>query len=199
MEYNKTLTTEEIHSDMRTAILSHQYSLQDFILEKDVCEKYGISKAVAKEVLHRLCTEGFLQSFPRRGYMLRMNTRQDYHNLTRLRIHVEKLVLQLVIEKIPPETIRQEFFEAGKPYQDMSNAEFHMKLANLLDDQYIEHTMNYLLGMIVVSFYATYPNATESQMTNCHGKILDALLKKDEEAAVAALYEDTHYKDDFAR
>lgn len=192
MEYNKKLTTEEIHADMRKAILSRQYSVQDFILEKDVCEKYGISKAIAKEVLHRLCTEGFLQSYPRKGYMLRIMARQDYPNLAKLRFHVESYVMSQIISQFPEKRRKELLTQCREAGAGMSNAEFHMMLANLLDDPYIDHTMNYLLGMIVVSYYSTFPNADESQMTNCHERILNALYDGDEKEAIAALYADTH-------
>ena len=76
------------------------------ITEREICERYGVSRVTAGEALHRLCHEGHLTAYPRTGYMVTALSPADMARLKRLRLALETLVVRVLCEECGEEGLR---------------------------------------------------------------------------------------------
>ncbi len=173
---------------LKREIAEGKYSPEDCIVENDVCKAQGVSKATAGEVLHRLAQEGLLRSYPRKGYMLNVYSREDFLKIQELRCAIESLVMRRLVQEADTADIRT-FAEKAN---GMSNRSIHLGLCQLLNDSIIESTLENLLTKAENAYNNNIRIAAGmmDDMGATHRKLFNALLAKDERAAVQALRED---------
>ncbi|MCI8401468.1 MAG: GntR family transcriptional regulator [Lachnospiraceae bacterium] len=181
------------------SIIDGTITTQQLILEQDCADTYGISKPAAREVLQRLCHENYLKSYPRKGYMVREITPDECIQSQQVRYQLEAYCIRLLIKNGDPDEIRALYActesddspaDPMHPYLT-NNTLFHLRLARLTGNRYLEEALQTYLdhaSRCVVIFH--YPAATQKDYTNYHARILDAILQKDCETALACLCED---------
>lgn len=194
---NESLT-DKIYRELRADLIENMLPVNSFLVEKTVCERYNCSKATAGEVLHQLCSKGFLVSFPRKGYMLSIPSSKDFFHIQRLRYAIESMEIQWIIRHCSEEKIKDAFFSEEMPLDQMNNETFHLRLAELLEDQRLYGIMENLLGIVVYTFRATPFFKSEQDIPNVHGELIDAILLRDEDAALEVLRKDLQYDDAIA-
>ena len=59
---------EQIHHHLFSDIVNGVYTPGSILHEKNLMEKYGVSRAPIREALIQLCSEGVLRNLPKRGY-----------------------------------------------------------------------------------------------------------------------------------
>lgn len=183
--------TDSVFKKLKEDIFLARYKPNELIVERDIAEKYGISKVSAREVLHRLCGEGHLTSYPRSGYMVTVLTPQEMEQLKRIRIVVESLVLDIIFSEADGESIkslyeyiRDDFGENDSA--SMLNSAFHMAMAKLSGDKYVVSLMETLLGSASrVEQRVAYEKLAGWQ--DYHRKILDSLLSRNIKTAKETL------------
>lgn len=79
----------QIYIELREQILDGTIISNDIINEKSLALKYNVSKTPIREALHRLCQEGYLKSYPRKGYMVNETSQQDCCLIQQLRFYLE--------------------------------------------------------------------------------------------------------------
>jgi len=188
----------KVYGQMKADVFAAMYKPNVLIVERDIAEKYDISKVTAGEVLHRLCSEGHLTSYPRSGYMVTMLTPREMEQLKRMRIVVESLTLEIVCEEASDEAIRSliEFISPDFGEKDSAstlNSMFHMALARLTQDKYVISLTESLLGSASrVEQYMQPDRITGWQ--EYHIKLVDALLKRDARTAKVILVDDINQR-----
>jgi len=183
-----------VYQSVRDGIFSSLYLPGTFIVEQEIAQKYNVSKGTAREALHRLCMEGHLKTFPRKGYLVTLLTRDEIRQIQRLRMPIELLVFSILIDQTGDEQLNV-FFplldsspEQGSEY-DTINARFHLELAKLTGDPFIINTLRTLLGALTVTaYYQQVGNTFDGQ--ECHQGILKALLMRDHTVAADWLRKD---------
>ncbi len=60
-----------IKEDLRTKILQEEYSPGDFLIERDLCELYGVSRTPMREVLFSLVNTGLVVKDKGKGFSVR--------------------------------------------------------------------------------------------------------------------------------
>ena len=189
---------DNVYSQMKADVFQAKYKPNELIVERDIAAKYGISKVTAGEVLHRLCNEGHLTSYPRSGYMVTMLTPREMEQLKRMRIVVESLTVEIVCAEASDEAIRSlndcirpDF--AAEDSASTLNSVFHMALARLPEDKYVISLTESLLGSASrVEQYVTQDRLSGWQ--DCHATLVEALLARDLAAAKATLIEDINQR-----
>lgn len=78
-----------------------------FISESEIAERYGVSKAPVKDALHLLADQGYLVSYPRKGYMVNTFTNEEVNQIQQIRRCLETLCVQLAIENATDEEIER--------------------------------------------------------------------------------------------
>lgn len=80
---------EQVYNKIFNDILDGCFQLDDFLTEKQLIERYNVSKSPVREALVELCNENILRSIPRLGYQIIPITEKDIANATELRLTLE--------------------------------------------------------------------------------------------------------------
>lgn len=178
---------DRIYHEVKQDIRDGKIGPSDCIVENDLCRQYEISKATAGEVLHRLTQEGLLKSYPRKGYKLNVYSKDDLKKIQDLRFAIETLVIHKLIEEVEPVQIR----EAFKNLEEMDNITFHTSLGALLEDDFIDNTLDNLLTRARITYENIVFDDDVDQVVHIrHRAIIDALAAGREEEALDALRTD---------
>lgn len=182
---------QKVYEGIRRDILLGRYRMNEFLVETEIAKEYGVSKGTASEALHRLCLEGQLTSYPRKGYLLTIVTEEEFAMLARLRAVLEQLAVRiLVTEKTDEE--REILCEALRGIDgdaQGANMRFHMKLAEATGDKYLISTLYSTLSAQARS--ERYVTAIRRHRPpDCHEELTAAILCGDEKRAIACLLAD---------
>lgn len=179
----------KIVNEIRMDIIHGKYHPRELLSESDMAKKYGVSKAPVKEAMHTLCDQGYLISYPRRGYMLNFYTDAEINEMQEIRRSLEGVCVKLAIQKASDKEIEalRNFENSGIKELDPRetvNTKFHLGLAELSGNSFMPEVLKPLVSRIGMS-RIDYEADTEHFV-----KIIDAMLERNEEKALQYLYED---------
>lgn len=186
--------TDTTYRKLRDEIFNAKYKPNELITERQIAEKYGVSKLTAGEVLHRLCSEGHLTSYPRSGYMVTTLTPKEISQLGRIRVALESIVLESLCKDASDDEIRSlrryivEHPEADKN-PTASNNRFHMALAQMTNDRFLVSMLQDLLGALS-RVEQMIPVEVQQSWQNYHEDILTALAARNLDKAIDCLKKD---------
>ena len=182
--------TEQVYASLRLDILHLHFGENEFLNEAALAERYSVSKAPLREALHRLCMEGVLVSYPRKGYLLAPVTQQEFAHAQQLRLLCEGYAIDLAISA--PLEARQALLDgASLPYRMEENSGFHRDLAALSGSRTLLQTVERLLSTVERTLSLRIQAAgMPPQSAEVHQAIAAALVRGDAEAAKQALAED---------
>lgn len=188
----------QIYIELREQILNGTIASNDIINEKSLAQKYTVSKTPIREALHRLCQEGYLKSYPRKGYMVNETSNQDCSLIQQMRFYLESAAICRIIDCVSDEEIKSLYEIAAEqsakkpkeknPY-DAVNTRFHLALAKMSGNHYIYDVLYQHVGTIT-RVVIKYPAMSKLQIKECHEEIVNAMLERNKEKAVNLLYED---------
>ncbi|MFR8519336.1 MAG: GntR family transcriptional regulator [Emergencia timonensis] len=184
--------SDKIYAEIRNGIIDGEYSARDFLSEAQVAKKYGVSKAPVKEALHILADQGYLISYPRRGYMINTYSDEELDKIQEIRKTLEALCVRLAIAKASDEDLEElRFYRDGETRaldpRETVNFKFHIGLARLSGNEFLVDT----LIPLVIKASMNKINC-EADIDN-FDKIIDAMLARDEAKALQYLDEDIRY------
>ncbi len=179
----------KIYTSIRDDIVKGIISEQEFLTEKDLAEKFDVSKAPVRDALHLLCSQGYLVSYPRKGYMVSRYTQRDIQDMQQIRLPLERLAVTLAIQNASDDEIEslRQFSALASNTTDPSqtnNTRFHMRLAEISGNRQLPITLQELITK--VSLYWIEVNHDWGY----HEQLVDALLRRDLAGALQALESD---------
>lgn len=182
----------KIYIELRKDIIDHVYSARDFLSEAQIAKKYGVSKAPVKEALHILADQGYLVSYPRRGYMINVYSEEEIDMIQEIRRNLEPLCVRRIIALASDEEIESlRFYKDPASHKldprETVNFRFHIGLAKLSRNAFLEETLAPLVSKACMS------RINAEADTEHFDKILDAILERNEEKALRYLEEDIQY------
>ncbi|HEY9053969.1 MAG TPA: GntR family transcriptional regulator [Rectinemataceae bacterium] len=196
----KPSIARQIHSDLRNDIISGKIQPGHMLGEQSLADRYGSSKMPVREALHQLCQEGYLVSYPRRGYVVSNITEEDFFEIQQLRLALEMLSLDLIVKNSSREeilalrSVLERYEDRGDPKSLVAllheiNTDFHLGLARLSKNKRLYAALNHLVGEASRAGYRFY-SLQKLKERHFHERILDALLEGDAEKAKTILRED---------
>lgn len=185
----KNKISDTIYDALLRDIVTGTYSPREFISEAQIAAKYDVSKAPVKEAMHILASEGFLVSYPKRGYMINMYTSEEINKIQEIRQVLETLAVRKAIASATDEELNTlRFYRKNEDMQyrpgETVNTKFHMGIARLSNNEFLEETLYPLL--LKASAY----NIKGKADTENFDRIVDAMLARDEELAIKCLLVD---------
>lgn len=193
--------TDRVYRQMRDEIMTGGIGSDDLLQEQQVASRYGVSKVTAREVLQRLCHEKYLKSLPRKGYLILDLTPGQLNMMQKLRYQVEALALKEIVKNCAdadldalaavlatPSDARHD------PYGTL-NSRFHLKIAELSGNPYLYDTMYGYIGSIC-RYAMTAGKGVVIDTDNHHRQMLDALRRRDIQAALEELRLDLQLSED---
>ena len=77
--------TEQAYLALREQVITCELAPGTDVSEKELAERLAMSKTPVREAMGRLCLEGLMESFPRRGYQVSPVTVKDMNDLFAVR------------------------------------------------------------------------------------------------------------------
>lgn len=181
--------SEKIYRSIKEDIDSGVIDSRSFLSEAQLAKQFGVSKAPVRDALHLLCSQGYLISYPRKGYMINMYSAEEINQVQVIRRQIEKLCVQLAIQNASDEEILslKEFTSlqlGGSDPSRTNNTMFHQRLAEITGNKYLPGILQDLL------YKASMAAIKSSSDLEKHQHIVDALLERDLEKAEQYLEED---------
>jgi len=101
------LFKDHAYIEIKKAIIQHRVEPGSMLYERSLSESLGISRTPLKLALQQLELEGWVQSVPRKGILVKTITRRDMDEVFQLRKANEGLAIELLIPLLDNETIHQ--------------------------------------------------------------------------------------------
>ena len=105
MKKSSLSLAQSAYLQLKDDILRCRLAPGEFVTEADLAERYGVSKTPVREALNLLSQEGFIQSVPRRGTLVRPIELRDIQQTYLLRGLLEPPAASLAAEKATPEQV----------------------------------------------------------------------------------------------
>ncbi|MCX7846302.1 MAG: GntR family transcriptional regulator [Dictyoglomaceae bacterium] len=95
----KGLNKEEIYKNLKEKILKENLAPGEWIVEREICEEYGISRTIAREILRMLIFDGLVELQPNKGYIVRKLTLEEIVDIFQAREAIEGISAYLACLK----------------------------------------------------------------------------------------------------
>lgn len=198
---------DKIYQEILFRILSNEFSLDSFLVEKRLCELFQVSRSPVREALVELCRDGILKNIPRAGYQIVRISEKLMRDAFQIRLYLETEGLNLSFERLNDrniatlKNIANESTKALCENSDVSlmrrmslNDNFHIMLCgysgNTLLSSYLSQTMK-LLHRGMAQFMIEESQLPPS-VHSIHHQLIEALETREKDQALRYLKEDIY-------
>jgi DNA-binding GntR family transcriptional regulator len=94
---------KQVVERLRSAIISFEYEAGQRLTERDLCERYGVSRTVIREALRVLEADGLVDLIPNRGPVVATVTRDEAIAIFEVRAALEPLAARYCAERATDE------------------------------------------------------------------------------------------------
>jgi DNA-binding GntR family transcriptional regulator len=112
---------EQVTAVLREAILDFRLRPGQRLVERELIEETGVSRATIREVLRQLTAEGLVTVIPQRGAVVVELTRKEVENVYEVRATMEALAARLFAERASDEQVaalRRSVDELAEAFRD---------------------------------------------------------------------------------
>lgn len=193
----------KIYTNVFESILKGEYRTEDVIIEKNLVEKYNVSKSPVREALIELCNEGVLRSIPRYGYEVIRLTDRDLDDIRDFRLILECGCLAKYWDMITAENIKaledsHAHYPTDLEYDAIvhwqNNSIFHLKLISFYSNEYIYSSLKQSLRTLSRAYaqfhWDKWHKIQFISVPGRHYKFIEYLKDNNKEAALKCLEED---------
>lgn len=194
---------DQIYENILNEITEGNYKQNDVITERELIEKYGVSKSPVREALIELCNEKVLESRPRMGYQICPISIKEISDILELRIILEVAALQKSfphLEDRHVELLKQDILEATQIHHEKrivqhwkSNISFHLLLCSFCGNDKIcnevERALKFSFRSAIQYFFSTWHRSHEVTAER-HKLLVEALEERNLEQAIEVLKDD---------
>ncbi|MCG8334234.1 MAG: GntR family transcriptional regulator [Proteobacteria bacterium] len=86
---------DEVCDKLRQKILKEELTPGQWLVERDICDEYSISRTPVREILHKLASEGLVSIEPSKGCYVRKLTIEDIIEVFQAREAIEGIAAKL--------------------------------------------------------------------------------------------------------
>ncbi len=170
------------------------------VSERELMERYGLSKAPLREALVRLGQEGLLRAIPRSGYQVTPITVQDVQDIFALRLLLEPAAARQAAGHVDEELLSEldAVCRAGYTPGDRksetaflrTNRQFHLTIAQAARNRRLSGLLGQLLEEMERLFHLGLAVRNRTvEMQHEHRVLVEALTRGDGDAAEATTIE----------
>jgi len=191
---NDLKTTEEIHDILRNWILDGKLLPGEKLNQIKISEELNVSRTPVVKALHKLATEGMVDSFPQRGFFIHHLSLKELYDLFILRESLEKIVIQDIIDNLSEkdlarmEGVFKQFINSKgidiKTYRT-KDRQFHNLLFELCSNKFAKR-INESFQILNRTFLSGLVRPPEDTLGE-HLRIIAALKKKDKQEAILSI------------
>lgn len=193
--------SEIVYRGMKNDIINCKYGLKELINEKDIAEKYEVSKTPVREAFSALIQEGYLIKYPRLGYFIKELKLGEYYKIIQLRFILESGVVRYIISSVSDDeidTLNKYINNEKVDFEDYyeENMKFHLGMASLLDNEYIYDNLKHAFYLNTRNISIEYYKKVEGDIHKNHKELIKLLKDRDVEAVIKVIREELHRTDD---
>lgn len=182
---------DKIYKNLKKDINNLIINSNEFLVEQEIAKKYGVSKAPVREAVHRLCQEGQLVSYPRKGYCIITINQEEFNQIQQLRYINESKALELFLRYRTKEDVKEIEKILKKEYNIDNNEKFHMSIAKLSQNKYLENIVFQLISKVSRTINIINNESHKKLDIICyHRNILEAIYENNLEKAQIFLKKD---------
>ena len=186
------MTKVEILQDLRKRILDEQFVQGQSLVERELCESYGVSRTPIREVLWSLVVDGIVEHRQAKGFSVRRLDWKKIFEIFQAREAVEGMAARLASKRSSNESIqklkmlRDELKEVNIEENSLEGARIgrlmHQEIINAASNQLlleIYEKLGYLSAL--TTNLAKRSVHTENASKKHHLSIMDAIISGDVE------------------
>ncbi|MFJ8026200.1 GntR family transcriptional regulator [Streptomyces sp. NPDC096311] len=199
--------TDGVYQVLRADILGGRLVPGERLKFPELCTRYDTSVGVAREALTKLAAEGFVVTKPHQGYVVRPLSHEDLAELTQARVEIESMVLRLAVQDgdmqweagavaahhVLERTAFRRPDDPDRPSDEWSaaHAAFHSALLSGCRNQRLLATARALRheAELYLQWSVSFGNEPDRDLVGEHRTILDAVVERDADRAVALIRE----------
>lgn len=192
---------QRAYAALRTAIRNGALVQGETYSEAEISSSMGISRTPVREALIELSREGLVEIMPQRGFRLRVMTVDEQQEVFALRAVLEALVVQQLAEIATPKDVAElrRFLKTqgqclNDPVEFMTlDEQFHLLMPRLAGLDRTHKMLTTLRGaMWLIGTSALQIQDRGATVIAEHSAIVDAIEKRDGEAAAIAVHRHLH-------
>nr|WP_289852090.1 GntR family transcriptional regulator [Rhizobium sp. SSA_523] len=192
--------TEQAYAILRERVITGDLAPGAEVSEPELAEQLQMSKTPVREALGRLCVEGFMEAYPRRGYRVTPVTIKDMNDLFSLRGVLEGTAAALAAEAMTVEemdrleTLADANYVMGEEFSTrtfvLRNEQFHSMIAKASRNPRLHAlVMSHLEECARLFYMGTRVRDINPETNDDHQRILAHLRARDAEKARQAIME----------
>ena len=188
----KNTVFNSIYNDLRDRIISGDLMSGNVLVEREIGERYGVSRTPVREVLWKLIIDGLIVQEPGKGYVIRRLTLNDIFEIFQTREGIEGMAARLACQRRNNKLISfitevQKKLENIDIKKEIKKA---VSLGNSIHGAIIEASGNFFIKkyFVELSNIKALTNSItknyvelEKESLNYHLKIIEAIKSGDEE------------------
>lgn len=98
---------DQVLEVVRQGILDFRLRPGQRLVERELMEQLGVSRATVREVIARLASEGLVTNIPQRGAIVTVLTEEEAADIYEMRASLEVLATQRFIERVTPAQVAE--------------------------------------------------------------------------------------------
>ncbi|MDX3452022.1 GntR family transcriptional regulator [Streptomyces sp. ME02-8801-2C] len=188
----------DVTGAIRDALLRGEYVPRQRLVEADLCEQFGVSRANVRSAFQQLAAEGLVEIQRNRGARVREITFAEAVQITEARMVLEGLIAARAAERIGPdqaETLRGICADMAKAvadgelaeYSDL-NARLHSRIRDIAGHETADRLIEQLRAQVVRHRFmlSRVPGRARASLPQ-HQRIVEAIASGDPVEAEAAM------------
>lgn len=203
MSNNRNLK-EIVYQSILDGIIKDEYKAGQIINEKELSERFSVSKSPVREALTALCSENVLKNIPRYGYEVIKITRRNVADILEFRAILETGCMQSCYKNLLPihfqrlEQINKKCItieESDNAWTHWSrNREFHLQLIAYSNNTYAYDCLKKAMDVLKRAYAQFYLDRWDEEIgvsdVKSHEPIINCLKEGDIESAKIHLKND---------
>ena len=189
---------QTVYDDIKDQIIQEKRQPGQWLIERELCATYGLSRTPIREILWKLLADGFLEQESNKGFTVRKLSLEQIFEVFQTREAIEGMAARLACRKGDESFIARlkDIREKLKQVNVESAVNQGIALGRELHNAIMTAAHNDMMADIAVrlnNLTALTSNITrkspviEKQSQEAHYKIIDALLERDEEKSEQAM------------
>jgi len=184
----------EMYEDIRQQIAQEKMLPGQWLIERELCETYGMSRTPIREILWKLTVDGFLEQEANRGFVVRRLGLEQIFEIFQTREAIEGMAARLACLK-GGESFRSTLREIKKKITE-TNIEYDPAAGIALGRELHRAIMEAAQNGIMTDIHERFENMTiltanitkrsptiEKASAEAHLNIINAILEQDQEKA----------------
>lgn len=189
---------EQVYQLVLEGIVAGNYAQGMRLRERELSELYSVSRIPVREAIQRLEQDGFVETFPRRGAVVRQLTLTDVNELFDVRLCLETFAARMAAIRVsagqPGGRLQELLDETRQAIDDgrtddvvRLSAEFHAEIVQLSGNRLLIESVKPLFGRMRWIFGLAHNRSNELQRDE-HMELCKAILGGKADLAYSLAY-----------